>query len=351
MKPNKNILGKILRSGGAFIILVIFVFYFIFRDMDVEKIIETISNINGFYVVIAIASMCIFILCEAINIKRIIKVLGYKLSILKCINYSVNGFFFSSITPSASGGQPMQVYNMSRDKIKIAHSSLVLIIELLFFQIVTLAYSVIGFIAQYEILEDSVNSIKLLFTLGVGINVIVVSLLIVAMFSSSTINKIVNLVTKILVLFRCTQVDAIIEKIDFIIEEYRGCAKFIATNKQLMMKTFLTTCVQIFSFHSIPYWVYRSFGLNEHSIFVFIGIQSVLFIAVSTIPLPGAVGVSESGFLVLFKILFPVPILGEAMLISRGISFYLFLLLSGIFLVMAWFIKYKSHNKTERVFI
>lgn len=47
-------------------------------------------------------------------------------------------------------------------------------------------------------------------------------------------------------------------------------------------------------------------------------------------PLPGAVGVSEGGFLGIFKFLFPVNLLTSAMLLSRGISFYLCVLISGI---------------------
>ena len=59
-------------------------------------------------------------------------------------------------------------------------------------------------------------------------------------------------------------------------------------------------------------------------------LQSILFISVSAIPLPGSVGSSESSFLTLFKTLFPVSTLSSAMLLSRGISFYLFVIISGI---------------------
>lgn len=340
MEQNKNLLRKILKNGGLFILMIVATFYFIFKDMDIKSMLSTISNINGGYLLVAVVSMCIFILCEALNIKRNISILGYKTNILKCINYSVNGFFFSSITPSASGGQPMQVYSMSKDNIKMSHSTLVLLIGLVFFQIVTIMYSLVGFFTQYNSLHGSISSIKLLFILGMSINIIVV-----AIFSYSTIDKIVNVFIHILRLFGCTKADTISEKIYSIVGEYNGCASFIAKNKLLMAKVFITTCIQIFALHSVPYWVYRSFGLSEYSIFVFIGLQSVLFIASSVIPLPGSIGVSESGFLMVFRLLFPIPVLGEAMLISRGISFYLFLLLSGVFLIAVWAKNNKIYNR------
>ena len=64
--------------------------------------------------------------------------------------------------------------------------------------------------------------------------------------------------------------------------------------------------------------------------------QAVLFISVSALPLPGAVGVSESGFMIIYKTLFPANILSSAMLISRGISFYLLILVSGLIISITY---------------
>ena len=139
--------------------------------------------------------------------------------------------------------------------------------------------------------------------------------------------------------------DMIKEKVDSIIDDYKECAMYIVKNKGIMFKTFITKCVQIFAIHSVPYWIYRSFGFNEYSIFMFVGVQAVLFISVSALPLPGSVGASESGFLILFKLLFPASVLNEAMLLSRGVSFYLFVFLCGIFIL----VKYASDTRAKRL--
>ncbi|MDO5010766.1 MAG: lysylphosphatidylglycerol synthase transmembrane domain-containing protein, partial [Intestinibacter bartlettii] len=108
MKDYKNLFLKILKNGGLFLILIAFTFYFVFKDMDINTVANTISHINIFYILIAATCMCIFLLCEASNFRRNLTALGCETNLIKCINYSVQGFFFSSITPSASGGQPMQ---------------------------------------------------------------------------------------------------------------------------------------------------------------------------------------------------------------------------------------------------
>lgn len=101
-----------------------------------------------------------------------------------------------------------------------------------------------------------------------------------------------------------------------------------------MLKTLITTVVQIIVYYSIPYWVYRSFGFCQYNIFQIITLQAVLYATVSGIPSPGAVGVSEGGFIEIFKNVFPNTMISGAILLNRGISFYAFVLISGIVIII-----------------
>lgn len=47
-------------------------------------------------------------------------------SLWQCISYSFTGFFYSGLTPSASGGQPMQLYYMCKDQHKASDASVIL---------------------------------------------------------------------------------------------------------------------------------------------------------------------------------------------------------------------------------
>lgn len=47
-------------------------------------------------------------------------------SLIRCIQYSFIGFFYSGITPSATGGQPVQLYYMSKDGNRGSDSTVVL---------------------------------------------------------------------------------------------------------------------------------------------------------------------------------------------------------------------------------
>ena len=62
--------------------------------------------------------------------------------------------------------------------------------------------------------------------------------------------------------------------------------------------------------------------------------QAVLFATVSGIPSPGAVGVSEGAFIEIFKVIYSETLMSSAVLLNRGINFYLFVLISGIVVIV-----------------
>ena len=114
-----------------------------------------------------------------------------------------------------------------------------------------------------------------------------------------------------------------------------------------MLKTILTTFIQILFYYSIPFCVYCAFGFGEYNIIQIISLQAILYATVSGIPLPGAVGVSEGGFLGIFKNVFTTSTLNSAMILNRGISFYLFVLISAILVISQTFTMNKESELTN----
>lgn len=76
-----------------------------------------------------------FNIAEGINLRKVLVSFGYRVSFKEAMKYAYIGYFFSSVTPSATGGQPLQLYAMSKDKIHVAHGTMALLTELTSFQI------------------------------------------------------------------------------------------------------------------------------------------------------------------------------------------------------------------------
>lgn len=335
---------KMIRNAIIFIALIIITFYIILKDQNMEELFQILCNVKIQYVFLGIICMFIYLVLESVNLGRTLKVLKEKSSIFKNLKYAFIGFFFSSVTPAASGGQPMQIYYMYKDDISVANSTLALLMNLCSFQIISISFSFISLAINYNNISVA---LKLLFALGVTLNSIALALLLIGIFSKRLSAALVIFTLKIMKFFRVKNIEAKKENLEKTLGKYHGSAKYIKENKGLMVKMLITSAIQTLIYYSIPYWVYKSFGLSEYNIFNIITLQAVLYATVSGVPSPGAVGVSEGGFLGIFKNAFSQNIINGAMILNRGISFYLYVLISGIVVIISSLIARKKIKKEE----
>ena len=335
---------RMIRNLIIFIFLIVLTFYIILKDQNITDIFSIIQNVKKQYILIAILSMCIYIICEAINIGRTLKKLNEKSTFWQNIKYALIGFFFSSITPAASGGQPMQIYYMYKDKISVANSTLALLINLSSMQVVTISIALISVIFNYKYLNKTLIG---LFILGIFLNASALALLLIAIFSKKLLNKLINFTIKIMQKLKIKNIEDKKMKLEAELDKYQSSSDYIKNNKLVILKILLTTYIQFISFYSVSYWVYCSFGLNEYNFMKIVSIQSILYATVSGIPSPGAVGVTEGGFIEIYKLVFEQNMINGAMLLNIGISFYLLVFISGIVTLINLFKGKKKLKKIE----
>ena len=318
---------KTIRNLIVFILLIGLTFYLIFKDQNVLEILNIAVSVKKRYILVAIIAMCLYLLGETINITRILKELGEKSTFLRNIRYTLIGFFFSSITPAASGGQPMEIYYMHKEKIAVANSTLALLVHLTSFQIVTITLGIISTVIHFEIVK---SGLIYLVVLGIVLNSTALTLLAISIFSKRLSKGLINFAVKVLRFFRIPNIEKKQESLEKELEKYQESAVYIKEHKKLMIKTLVTTFIQVIIYYSIPYWVYLAFGFTGYNFFQIVTLQAMLYATVSGIPSPGAVGVSEGAFIEIFKGVFPATMMNSAILLNRGASFYLFVIISAI---------------------
>ena len=313
-----------------FIALIVLTFSIIFKDEDISQIFNIVRSVKLEFILIGIVLMSLYMVCEAINIGRTLKALNEKSTFLKNLKYALIGFFFSSITPAASGGQPMQIYYMYKEKISVASSTLALLINLTCVQIVTISVALISLIFNYHYMNKFLIGF---FILGITLNASALALLLISILSKRMTKGLINFAIKTLKFFKVKNIESKQEKLENELKKYQYSAQYIKENKKLIFKNLLTAYIQYFAYCAISYCVYRSFGLSGHGLLKIATMQAVLYATVSGIPSPGAVGVSEGGYLAIFETIYPKDMLNGAMLLNRGINFYLFVIISAIVVI------------------
>ena len=346
MKFNKKIVLKVFNIV-FFVSVFILTFYIIFKRNSISLIIKNILKVNPLYIFLGIIFMIVYIACEGINIRRILKTLNQNITIFNSFKYAAVGFFFSAITPSATGGDPAQLYFMKKDGLSLSHSTLSLLVELCSFQIISCILALIGFIVNYNFLSR-VGHIKYLTYLGLLINILLVVFLLIMIFSKKVALKLLDMISKILSFCSYKKLDKFKERGLKQIDEYHACSVYLGENKKVLVKIILTTLIELLLYHSIPYLIALSFGLENTNLIRLITMSSVLYTTVAFIPSPGSMGVSEGGFVIMYKLFFPMKFLGTAMIASRAISYYLFVVVCGI-LILFFILERKfklKNNKT-----
>ena len=343
-KDKKSKIKKVLVNLVIFILLIILTFSLVLKDQDVSQIFCAVSKVKKQYILLAVAAMSIYILGEAINITRILKELGEKSNFISNLRYTLIGFFFSAITPAASGGQPMEIYYMHKDDISVAHSTLALLMQLCSLQIVTITVGIASAVIHFDVLK---SGLIYLLILGILLNSSALMLLIIAIFSKRLSEGLIKFAVKVLKFFRIPNVEKKQEKLEKELESYQTSAKYIKEHRILMLKTVFTTVIQMIAYYSVPYWIYLAFGLTQYNVFEILTLQAVLYATVSGIPSPGSVGVSEGGFLGIFKNAFPETVISSAMLLTRVANFYLFIIISAIIVMVSTFREKRQEKKLE----
>jgi uncharacterized membrane protein YbhN (UPF0104 family) len=113
-------------------------------------------------------------------------------------------------------------------------------------------------------------------------------------------------------------------------------------NPSIFLKTILTTIVQMLAFYSVIYFVCLALGLNNVSWIGLLSLQAVFSVGLSFLPVPGVVGLTEYGFLTVFSSLFTGDILTTVLVISRTLSFYFLLIVSGLYVGLTFLINKRS---------
>lgn len=327
---NGNI-KKLIRNFIVFVGLIFLTLWIILKDQSITEILDVLDNVKIQFVIIGIICMAVYLILEGVNMRRTLKALGEKVTFMQSIKYSLIGFFFSSITPAASGGQPMQIYYMHKDKISVANSTLALLINLTSMQITTITLAIFSLIVNYKFMN---NVLIVLFIVGITLNSTALGLLLIGILSRRLSKGLIKIAIKFMKIFRVKNRFSKEKKILRELKMYQASAKYVKGNRKLILRIFITTIIQFSIYYSIAYWTYRSLGFTGSNIFELTTMQSVLFATVSGIPSPGAVGVSEGAFIEIFRNIYPTHMIKSATLLHRGINFYLFVLISGIVVII-----------------
>lgn len=326
LKSKKNLFNVV------FVIVVFgFTFYSIFHGENLNDIFAKVFKASPQYLLLGVACVILYIFLESDIIYYMLSSLDIKSKRFTCFLYSGVGFFFACITPGATGGQPAQAIYMKKSKIPIPVSTVILMIVTITFKLVLVVVGLFLVIFQQGFIHKYLNNILPIFYLGITLNLICVTSMMILTFNQNLAKNIIMSSLKLLEKLKLIKhKPKRAERLSKSMDSYNGTAKYLRNHKFVIVRVFIITLIQRFVLFFATYYTYRAFGLRGASIYEIVMLQAVISISVDMLPLPGGMGISEGLFLAIYVPIFGPELLMPAMLLSRGLGYYTQLILSAL---------------------
>lgn len=340
---------KILIDAILFFVIIGLTLYGVFHGEDLSGLKDAIKESNILWLIPAVPLVLFFIAGESIVIWHMLDCYGIYVKERFCFLFSAVGFFFSCVTPSATGGQPMQIYFMKKEDIPVPIATVILLVVTIIYKFVLVVVGIGLWLFAGGFLAEYVAEARWVFYLGILLNVGCVILMCVVVFHPSFAKKTLILGAKLLERIHILKhKEERLDKIERSMNHYHEAAEFMSSHWGMIARVFIITVVQRFAMFAVTYFVYRAFSLNSMNFFEVMFLQAVISVSVDMLPLPGGMGISEGLFMVIFKKVFGEALLIPGLILSRGLGYYSELFLSAIFTLVAVVVfQVREHKKSK----
>lgn len=328
-KKIKNILNMLLLT-----LVTIIVLYISLKD-NFYDVIMGLTKINVFWIIIALIFVFGYSYLRSLSLYNFVKKFKNDIRFTKILKITFITQFFDGITPSSTGGQPYQLYALTKEEIKLTDATNIVIQNFIVYQI---ALILLGFVAvisnNYLNLFKDLGTIKKLIILGFIINVIVI----IGLFSLAFMKKLNKIIGKILVkvlskLKIIKNKEKVLNSMNEYIDRFHDGARILLKDKINFIKMILINLLSLMLLYTVP--AILIFGLGDYtSINVYYAIITSTYVMLigSFIPIPGASGGLEYAFTKFYGTFITGSTLTLIMLLWRTLTYYLGIIIGGILL-------------------
>ena len=299
------------------------------------------------YAVLAVFSLFLCYFCKGLKLSVLCKKTTKKWHFKTCMETAVIGLYYNYVTPLAVGGQPFEIYHLSKHGV---HGGVAAALPIATYILNQFAFVIIGifslaaynfglFIKHGQIIAINVIPFNVLAIIGLVCCMIMPVIVILFCMLPSVGTKLVTWVIRLGGKLRIVKdPEAATAKTIKNVRHNSKCLKQLASAPLAFITAFLLSFVEHLALSSIAYFTLRFFGFDAPNVNGFIEwtqvvmLCSILYAAISFIPTPGNSGAADLSFYVLFSTGILVKGGGfSAMLVWRILSFYSFIIIGFIF--------------------
>lgn len=307
------------------------------KGFSPKHFMEYLNNNNPWWLGAAFLAMLAYIGFDALMVGCLLRGFGYPRSYPKCVSYAAADLYFSAITPSATGGQPMEAYFMVKDGVPAIISTVVMLTYLLLY---TLSIVIIGLLCLVLVPSSflAFGTLGRIFIIvGAVIQLALAFLYALLLWNKNLLRKILNwglwLLTKLHIVRNPEKRQ---EKLRATMDQYAQATAMLKGRRRLLLKTLLLNLAHRGSQILVTVFCFLAGGGSLRLAPKLFAMQSNVVIGAYCIPIPGSMGVTDLLMVDGFSSLMSESQAANLELLARAASFYICILLCGIIVLVKY---------------
>jgi len=327
------------------LILVVIFLVQILQEESVSIADLVTTKIHWEWVLIAFGLFMLENIIDALRISAAIKKLTGRFRPILSYKSVLCTRFYDNITPLATGGQPFQIFYLSKRGLNASSATSVPLAKYIYAQVVFIIVSaLVLFLDGRELLIglDVSPIIVTMCYLGLGLNLIMVLAVLWLSISKRIAPKMMRGILRLLRFLHIIKDEqAVYEKVMKGTKEYISMFRMFMSSGWLVVVEIVASLLFILCHYSIAFCVYCIFcGFDINLWFTFFVIQLACDLAISFIPIPGGAGTAELSFAALCKPIYAASLGASvgglfvwAILFYRILTYYGFLIQGGLLIL------------------
>lgn len=336
-------------SIGLFFALFFLTFFYIFKQYSFQDFLNTLASCNKWFIFCSFAMVAVYLFLGSLFTRKLFQSFGVYISRFQSLCYNCIEIYFSAVTPSSTGGQPVEAYYMAKDCIPYRKSTIVIFLNTILYKLAIVFLGIIGMICFPKLIFQHGFLFTTLMLLGLFINVFVIFFFTCLIYSKKLPTKMIHLGIRILSflhLLSKEQKERKLNEITEVMNDYHACSEFTKKHPNIIIRSFFILLAQRISLFLVSIFIYKSFGLSNQSLLAIFFLQVAITQATDCVPFPGGVMAGESLTYQVNTLIYGSTFACSSMLLLRGISFYSLVLISSILFVIYHFITLRKEEKT-----
>lgn len=322
------------------------VLYFTLKD-NFSSIMHELSKVNILIFALAIFVFILSLMIKSVSLQIFIKEHKKNYSFKSAFCLTLIGQFLNGITPFSTGGQPFQVYLLKKDGHRISDSTSAMVKDSIAYQVALLIMGIFSITLNLVLKTIPINSrLTPLIIIGFIINIMVLLFLFMIIRMRKTTLSLINKLLLILNKIRKKNTDQLKKRIEKGLDNFYNCYEELRKNKKQFIITVLTNVINLTLLYMIPYIIFKSLNTNTLDIMRSIMLTSFVMLMGNFVPIPGATGGIEYGFIKFFGIFNTnISVISGAMLLWRFVTYFFGMLMGFIMLIIKEG-TYKNENRS-----